>query len=179
MKILSVLCIIAMIGCAHGKDQKYDDLETVEYVDINRYMGTWYEITRKPQRFQEKCLAVRANYTLKDNGKVRVLNECERKDKKGIKQAKGLAKIVDENSNAKLKVSFDPFKLFYGPYWILELQEDYNWVLVGAPDRESLWVLSRTPVLPESDLKLALAKAVDLGFDLSDLIATPTWKISK
>jgi apolipoprotein D and lipocalin family protein len=146
-------------------------LETVSSVDLNRYIGKWYEIAAFPQSFEKNCTATTAEYSLLPGGKVRVLNSCRLKTLDGkLKVAKGWAKIADRETNAKLKVTF--FWPFFGDYWILDLGADYDYVMVGSPDRNYLWFLSRTPALPEETLAHLRAKAEDLGFDVSRLKPT-------
>jgi apolipoprotein D and lipocalin family protein len=137
-------------------------LATVESVDLARYMGDWYEIALLPNRFQSMCVAdTQASYRL-DGDVVRVRNRC-RNAGGAIEQADGIAKVVEGSRNAKLRVSF--FRPFYGDYWILALDPDYRWVLIGEPSRRYGWVLSRTPNLDDALLQIALDKAAALGFD--------------
>lgn len=154
--------------------------ETVDYVDVSKYMGRWYEIARYDNSFQKKCLSTRVLYTLQKNGKVHVLNECLNTKGK-IQNAKGLARVVDTETNSKLKVSFVPFfknfGLFGGDYWIIELGENYEYAVVGHPQKEFLWVLSRTPVLSEKvfeELKEKIERVH--GYDLDQLKVRQTWK---
>ena len=100
-------------------------LETVQKVDVKRYMGKWYEIASFPQRFQKGCSCTVAEYTLNENGTVKVDNSCTAYGKK--KQSIGKAKVVDKETNAKLKVSF--FRPFWGKYWIIDLADDYSYAV--------------------------------------------------
>ncbi len=156
------------------------DPRTVDYVDIERYMGKWYEIARFPQYFQRNCGASTAEYTLDHDGSVKVLNSCKRLDDPSeIKKAKARAFIVDEQTNSKLKVSFVPilrrWGLFAADYWILDLGADYEYALVGGPDRKSLWILSRTPTLSEIDYQHLIEVATEQGFDATKLVRSPIW----
>lgn len=171
-----VLISATIFACNHGvasesEMQKNIDLETVKFVDLNRYMGKWFEIASFPQRFQKGCTATTANYSLNEDGNVDVVNQCHLDSLNGnLKTAKGIAKIVDKSTNAKLKVSF--FWPFYGAYWIIELGENYEYAVVGHPSREYLWILSRTPQISSTlfeDLKNRIAQK---GFDLSRLQMT-------
>jgi apolipoprotein D and lipocalin family protein len=119
----------------------YNELEVEPHVELEKYLGKWYEIAHLPARFQEGCSETTAVYSLSRDGNVSVLNECRRKGK--IKQAKGKAKVVDKATGAKLKVIF--FWPFYGDYWIIKLGHNYEYAVVGTPDRRYLWILSRTP----------------------------------
>jgi apolipoprotein D and lipocalin family protein len=148
------------------------ELKTVEHVDVVRYMGTWFEIAKFPQRFEKGLVGVTANYTLLPNGKVRVLNRGYKEDFNGkLETAKGKAWVVDTATNAKLKVSF--FWPFAGNYWILELGKDYEYVVVGDESRKYLWILSRTPQMDEAVYNELLKRVQDKGFDISKLEKNP------
>ena len=139
--VLSV-CFYAEPARAFGKKQP--ELQTVPFVDVQRYMGVWYEIARIDQTFEKGCTGVTAEYALQDDGSVSVKNTCHQDRLEGpIKVANGNAKVVDTATNAKLKVTF--FWPFCGDYWIVELGENYDYAVVGSPDRDYLWILSRTP----------------------------------
>jgi len=140
------------------------ELKTVDYVDLERYQGKWYEITKIPNRFEKNLIYVTANYTLKENGKIKVLNDGYNTKKGKYEKAVGEAKV---NGPGKLGVSF--FKPFYGDYYIMELDEDYQWVLVGSPSRDYLWILARTPQISEELITELSKKAEDAGFDISRL----------
>ena len=121
-------------------------LQTVPHVDLTRYMGTWYDVASFPQRFQKGCTGTVATYTLRADGTVEVLNRCARNSLDGkVTVARGRARIVDRKSNARLKVTF--FWPFWGDYWIIDLGKDYEYAVVGHPNRNYLWVLSRTPTM--------------------------------
>ena len=148
------------------------ELKTVEHVDVARYMGTWFEIAKFPQRFERGLVGVTANYTLLPNGKVRVLNKGYKENFNGeLKTAEGKAWIVDKATNAKLKVSF--FWPFAGNYWILELGKDYEYVVVGDESRKYLWILSRTPQMDEAFYEGLVKRVQDKGFDTSKLEKNP------
>ena len=148
--------------------EKHDTLAAVPHIELKRYLGKWYEIAHLPARFQEGCTNTKATYTLNKNGSISVLNECRRNGK--LKQAKGKAKVVDKNSGAKLRVTF--FWPFYGDYWIINLGKDYDYAVVGTPNRKYLWILSRTPQMDEN-LFVQLIEFVRLkGFDVNKLIKT-------
>ncbi len=145
-------------------------LPTVETVNLDRYVGTWYEIARLPNGFQKKCVAdTRATYRQED-ARIAVLNEC-RTAADTFDQAKGIAHAVEGSRNAKLRVSF--FQPFYGDYWILALDPDYRWVLVGEPGRDYAWILARTPQLDAVTLEGLLTHAASLGFDRQAFQMTP------
>jgi apolipoprotein D and lipocalin family protein len=143
-------------------------LEVVPHVELEKYLGKWYEIAHLPAKFQEGCNETTATYTLLKNGSISVLNQCIKNGK--MKQAKGKAKVVDKNSSAKLKVTF--FWPFYGDYWIIKLGDDYDYAVVGTPNRKYLWVLNRTPQMDER-LYLQLIEYIrSKGFDVNKLIRT-------
>ena len=145
--ILLAASPVALLGM--GARESLPPLKVVPQVDLSRYMGTWYEIARFPHRFQEGCVATKATYALRDDGKVDVLNECRTESIDGpVRTAKGTAKVVDEKTNAKLKATF--FWPFYGHYWIIDLGENYDYAVVGHPGRNYLWILSRAPFMDEA-----------------------------
>lgn len=146
------------------------DPAVVEKVDLGRYMGTWHEIARFPNRFQRGCTCTTATYSLRTDGRVKVVNRCGT-TAGPAKQSEGWAKVVDPASNAKLKVTF--FWPFFGDYWILALDPDYRQVLVGTPDRRYLWILAREPRLEDAAYQALVARAAALGFDVARLEKTP------
>lgn len=150
-------------------ENKVDNLKVVDYVDIDRYLGTWYEIARYPNRFEKDCVGVTARYSLTKDGKIEVINSCFKKDFQGKKKSiKGKAWIVDKNTNAKLKVRF--FWPFAGDYWIIDLGKDYEYAVVGEPKRRYLWVLSREPYINEDVFNNILEKLKQQGYDINRLI---------
>lgn len=143
-------------------------LETVSKVELDRYLGKWYEIAHLPAGFQNGCNQTTATYSLRENGTIFVLNECTKNGK--YKKAEGTAKVADKQTGAKLKVTF--FWLFYGDYWIIKLGENYDYAVVGTPNRKYLWILSRIPKLDEK-LFLELKEfAKSKGFNVDNLILT-------
>ena len=146
-------------------------LPTVEHVDLSRYVGTWFEIAAFPKWFQRGCVATQATYTLRPDGDIDVVNAC-RKDRLDGKprEAKGKAWVVDRTSNAKLKVQF--FWPFKGDYWIVALDPQYRWAVVGNPDRDSCWILSRSRALDEATFTALVERLRELGFDPSRLQRT-------
>lgn len=153
-------------GNGHGMP-----LRTVDKVDVNRYMGLWYEIARNPNPFEGDCAGdSTAHYTLHGDGRVEVVNACRTSSGKR-KTVHGIAKIVDPVSKAKLKVQFQwPFA---GDYWILVLNSFYEYAVVGEPSRKYLWILSRTPKLDKGTYRGILHRIEELGYDTSRLIVTP------
>jgi len=143
-------------------------LEVVPHVELERYLGKWYEIAHLPARFQEGCSDTAATYTLSKDGSISVLNECVRNGK--VKKAKGRAKVVDKSSGAKLKVTF--FRPFYGDYWIIKLGNDYDYAVVGTPNLKYLWILSRTPRMDDNLLSQLIEFVKSKGFNVETLIRT-------
>lgn len=166
--VMSMITATLFAGIATA-DRK-GDLEVVSAVDLSRYAGRWYEIARLPNRFEKKCAdSVTATYTLRSDGKVDVVNRC-RKANGEFTTAKGKARIADKKTNAKLKVTF--FWPFYGDYWILDLGPDYQYAVVGSPDRDYLWILSRTPQFDEQLYQQLVEKMAARGFETEKMIRT-------
>ena len=138
-------------------------LTTVEHVDLDRYVGEWYEIARYPNRFEKDCASdVTAVYSPLKQGKIHVVNSC--KERTGaIKESNGYAKISDPRSNAKLKVTF--FRPFQGNYWIIDLDPDYRYAVVSEPKREYLWILSRTPRMDATLYDDLIHRVASNGYD--------------
>lgn len=147
-------------------------LNTVKYVDLNRYLGKWYEIASFYQRFQKDCVASTATYTQREDGDIDVLNECRIKTFDGkLKQARGKAWVEDKETNAKLKVSF--FWPIWGRYWIIDLGKNYEYAVVGHPSRDYLWILSRTSTMDDAVFSAILERLKEQHYDLSKLNKTP------
>jgi len=153
-------------------------LQTVPSVDVPRYMGTWHEIAKYPNWFQKKCASsTQATYSLLANGQVQVLNRCKT-DKGEWSEALGAARQIGGVNSPQLKVRFAPewlsfIPLVWGDYWIIDLDPDYQWVVVSEPQREYLWILSRTPQMPAATYQNLLSKLTKLGFDLQRLEPSP------
>lgn len=148
-------------------------LEVVSTLDIQRYAGTWYEIASYPQRFQRGCVATKARYEPVADDEVRVINECRDQTFDGeLRSIEGKAWIEDpDQTAAKLRVQF--FWPFSGAYWVIELDPEYRYAVVGHPSRDYLWILSREPKLAEATYQNLLAKIQAKGYDLSRLQRTP------
>jgi apolipoprotein D and lipocalin family protein len=163
--------LLLLLSCASQKKQAAAPLEAVPFVDLTRYIGQWYEISRYPHRFQEGCVGSRATYSMREDGKIAVLNECYEGSFSGkLRNAKGTAKVVDKQSNAKLTVSF--FWPFSGDYWIIDLGREYEYAVVGHPSRTYLWILSRTKKMDEKLYKEILERLQAKGYDTTKLIST-------
>jgi apolipoprotein D and lipocalin family protein len=146
-------------------------LETVPHVDLDRYLGTWYELASFPQSFQRGCTVTTATYVLRDDGQIDVVNRCRLGSPDGKeKVARGRARVVDRITNAKLEVSF--FRPFWGLYWIIDLAPDYSYAVVGHPGRDYLWILSRTPTMNEETYQRILARLRAQRYETSRLVRT-------
>ena len=160
----------AICGCAPS-GQGLPPLQTVARVDLQRYLGTWYEIASYPHRFQKGCVATRAVYKLRDDGQIAVRNECRQETLDGpLKSVQGRARVIDPASNARLEVTF--FWPFWGAYWIIDLDPDYRWAVVGHPSRNYLWVLSRTRTLDETLYQQIVVRLPAQGYDPARLSRT-------
>jgi lipocalin len=143
--------------------------EVVDSVNLAEYAGKWYEIARLPNRFERKLKCITATYTLRRDGKITVLNEGHYiTDPSRKNSARGMAWIPDQSETAKLKVQF--FWPFAGDYWIMDLDKDYRYVLVGEPSFKYLWILAREKTMNESVFRRLLQKAVDNGYDVGSII---------
>lgn len=167
-RMLFVVGLSSLAGCSTVSVQPA--LPTVASVDLNRYLGTWYEIALLPNRFEIHCTSdTQANYSMDERG-IRIVNRCRMADGR-VDSAEGRANIVAASGNAKLRVTF--FWPFYGDYWILALDDDYSEVLVGTPDRRYGWILARRPDLPEARVQALLERARVLGFDAAAFRRVP------
>lgn len=172
-----LLLMLFLVSCGALQASNNAPLPTVAKVDLNKYLGKWYEIARFDQTFQKGCTATEANYSLRKDGTITVINKCNLNSPEGeLKVAKGRAWVKNKETNAQLKVQFFlPFiriGLFAGNYYILDLDKDYSRVLVGDPSRKYLWILSRAKKLEERTYLELVQKAEKLGFDTSKLLFT-------
>ena len=151
------------------KKDNSSPLQVVPFVDLKRYSGQWYEIARLPNTFQKDCVGSKATYTLRHDGKIAVLNQCHDRSWSGrLREAEGKAWVVDTKTNAKLKVSF--FWPFSGDYWIIELGKDYEYAVIGHPDRKYLWILSRAKTMGETLYQEILNRLMAQGYDTTKLL---------
>ena len=166
-----VLLPLLLAGCMTMNGKGMKPLETVTSVELDRYVGQWYEIASYTHRFQEGCVGSRATYTLRDDGKITVVNECYDKSFSGkLRSVKGKAWVVDRETNARLKVSF--FWPFAGDYWIIDLGRNYEYAVVGHPNRKYLWILSRTPEMDEEVYQEILSRLQEQEYDIAKLVRT-------
>ncbi len=169
---------LAVLMAATAPRQAPEEVRSVDAVNLDRYVGDWYEIARYPNRFQQRCAGdVRASYATRPDGRLDVVNRCRTADG-GVIEAQGVARVVDPRTSARLKVRFAPrilsfLPFVWGDYWILGLADDYSWAVVGSPDRRYLWVLARTPDPGPEVWARAEAVARRNGFDVARLARTP------
>jgi apolipoprotein D and lipocalin family protein len=161
--ILGVASIAALALYAKPKP-----LATVQYVELDKYLGKWYEIAAFPQSFERGCSHTTANYGLNTDGSINVVNTCIKDGK--IKIAEGKATVTDTKTNAKLSVQF--FWPFKGKYWIIGLAHDYSYAVVGHPNRKYLWILGRKPIMDAQTYNHLVTLAADKGFDVRNLVKT-------
>lgn len=161
---------LTLSACASGPVGNPNPPQPAKAVELERYLGKWYEVARYDMRFEKGCEGVTAEYSKRPDGLIRVLNTCHQGAVDGpVKTSEGKAKIVDAATNAKLKVSF--FGPFFGDYWVLDHADDYSWSIVGEGSGRYLWLLSRK--LPtEADRAALTARAKALGYDAGMLRPT-------
>ena len=164
-KLVSLLCALFVSGCASIPE----GVEAVGGFDLGRYLGVWHEIARLDHSFERGLVNVTAEYSMRPDGGVRVLNKGYDPVKKKWKTAEGKAYFTGDPAVGRLKVSF--FGPFYGGYNIVELDKaGYSYSLVAGPNRSYLWILARSPEPPAADLERLKARAAALGFDTGKLV---------
>lgn len=175
--ILVLAFMISLAGCMD--DKQYPPLSKVSRVDINRYLGLWYEVARIDHSFQKGCVASTARYSLRPDGYIKVVNQCRKNSLDGeITTVEGKAWIIDKNTNAWLKVQF--FWPFRGDYVIIDLDERaYQYAVVGHPSREYLWVLSRDPHMDDGAYRDIMIKVSKQGYDITRIKKYPQVTLSK
>jgi len=173
----AVIITAVCTGCSAGAQspRAADVPRIVPAVDISRYTGVWYEIAKIPNRFQRKCACnTTATYSLLGNGRINVVNRCVTASGDTI-VARGMAKIADTGSNAKLKVSFVRLfgiSLFWADYWIIDLADDYSYAVVGTPSRKYGWILCREPHMADSTYRTVSNRLHARGYDPADFERT-------
>ena len=177
--VLPTLLLLTTVSFAQqNQAAAITEVKAVSQVDLKRYSGKWFEIARYPNKFQKKCVGnTTATYTIKEDDKIEVLNQCVEKNGT-TDEAKGKARIVDSATNAKLEVRFAPAFLSFlpsvwGDYWIIDLDDDYQYAAVGDPKREYFWILSRTPEISDAVYQNILRRAEKMGFKPGQVVKTP------
>lgn len=166
------LIILMASSCSSVPRKSTPQLQVVSYVDLDRYLGKWYEIARYPHSFEEGCFGATAFYEKIEGGGIKVINQCRKGSLEGeLDEAIGQATVVDNKTNAKLLVQF--FWPFKGNYWIIDLDKDYQYAIVSEPNRQYLWILSRSPQMEPQTVGMLKEKIREKGFDLAYLEMTP------
>lgn len=169
MKVWPILSGIAvaftLVACQSPRPP--EGVEPINGFDVTRYLGKWYEVARLDNRFERGLEQVTATYTARDDGGIRVINRGYRPEQQQWRQSEGKAYFTGASTTGALKVSF--FGPFYGGYNIIALDEQYQYALVSGPNRDYLWILSRTPEIPEKVRQQYLALAQRLGFATDEL----------
>ena len=164
--ILPALACFFLFACSTTtKRLDLSPLQTVNTLEVDRYLGTWYEIASFPQSFQKGCSNTTATYNLREDGLIEVVNRCTRKGKET--EARGRARVVDTADPTKLQVSF--FGPFWGDYWVIDLGSAYEYAVVGHPGRDYLWILSRTPTMAPEIYEGILARLEAKQYELDRL----------
>lgn len=176
--LVATAALVALAVAAPLRAQHAPRVEPVDDVDLERYAGRWYEIARYPNRFQKRCTGnVAVYYATRPDGRIDVRNTCD--TAKGPIEAQGIARRATENGPASvLKVRFAPAFLSFlpqvwGDYWVLDLSADYTTAVVGTPDHEYLWLLSRTPDVDQPTYARMVQAARSQGFNEGRLVRTP------
>jgi len=180
MRYIAAFSISLLLGTIGAKASAAVDqpLTTIASLDVNRYLGTWYEIAKFPNRFQKQCVSnTTATYGLREDGRIRVVNRCRKSDG-GEDVIEGVARQVGGPTSPKLEVRFAPaflsfLDLVWGDYWIIDLDEYYMLSAVSEPGRKYLWILSRTRQVDPLAYQALLARLAAKGLDTSKLVPTP------
>jgi apolipoprotein D and lipocalin family protein len=178
--LLASLVLLGMKAWAAGSAAAAarSDLATIPALDLPRYLGTWYEIAKFPNRFQRKCTGfTKATYTAMPDGRVRVENRCRLADG-STDVATGVARQLGGPDSPKLKVRFAPavlsfIPMVWGDYWVIDLDRDYGLAAVSEPGREYLWILARTPTVDKAAYDALVARLAGQGLDVRKLERTP------
>lgn len=169
---LMLASAVGLPGLASAGDMA--PLPTASKVEFQRYSGRWYEISRLPMWFERKCIGdVTATYTPRPDERLEVINRCRTED--GFISARGIAEASDPTRPGQLRVRFAPdwlawLPVVWGDYWILDIDSDYQWVLIGAPSRNYLWILARTPSLNPFTVAALKQYAAEQGFDIAQMV---------
>jgi len=176
-KSLSALLLCGLYAGSVLAAEAVKPLQPIASLAVPRYMGTWYEIAKFPNKFQKKCVGdTTASYAIQDDGRVQVINRCRTAD--GNDAVEGVARQIGEASSPKLKVRFAPailsfIPMVWGDYWVIDLDGQYQLSAVSEPKREYLWILSRTPQVDPAAYDALLKRLSSQGLDVSKLVPTP------
>ncbi len=167
-----LLITILLTGCKTQNNSAMIDKTTVSTLELGQYLGKWYEIARFQHSFEKDLVGVTATYSLREDGKISVLNQGYYRSLDGkLKTAEGKAKRSNPNEPGKFKVAF--FLFFYADYNVLELDEKYQWALIGSSTPNYLWILSRTPHISEELYNELVGRAQKRGYDIDKLYRVP------
>jgi len=173
-KILpSLLLLGSGLACTGGPSENptLSPVTAVPEIDLTQYVGTWYEIASRANRFQANCTGTTATYTLRSDGEITVQNKCFEGGLDGpVKGAEGRARVVDPSAPSQLEVTF--FWPFWGDYWVIDLDPEYRFAVIGQPSREYLWILSRTPHMDEATYQGILSRLEQSQYPLDGLNKT-------
>lgn len=168
MPVLAMLCAGLVLSAHVIMAATASMPQTVPQVDLGRYVGVWYEIARMPNRFQKQCACnTTAEYAPRSDGRISVVNRCMKQSGE-MDQADGVARVLEGSGNARLQVSFVSLfgiRLFWGDYWIIGLDPEYRWAIVGHPARKYGWILARTPDMSAEDKANIFALLKEQGYD--------------
>lgn len=164
MTVVLLLLMMLLAACVYNAGRDSIDRSTVANFNLNNFMGRWYEIARFDHRFERGMTDVTADYTLQKDGMVEVVNEGMR----GGKLHRSVGRAKTTSHSGQLKVSF--FWIFYSDYNILEMGEHGEWALIGGRSPQYLWILSRTPTLPDSTVDYIVSQAAKRGYNVNELI---------
>ncbi len=166
---LNFICLFSLLGFLGCSSDNDIDVPTVKTLDLQKYVGHWYEIARFDHSFERDLVGCTADYSIKDDGTIKVINSGYKKTLDGdFKQSEGKARRLDASKPGMLEVSF--FLNFYSQYNVLELADDYRYALVGSKSDKYLWILSRTPKMEQADIDFLLQSAKKRGYNTDNLI---------
>jgi len=178
MRWLLVASSVVILFLFRANAKQVSQLETVPKVDLSRYLGKWYEIARLDHSFERGLNQVTAEYSMREDGGIKVVNRGYKAEKSEWKQSEGKAYFVEKPDQGYLKVSF--FGPFYGSYIVFDLDQDnYSYSMISGPNKSYLWLLSRTPTMDEATKQRLVGKAQALGFDTSKLIYVDQQAVSR
>jgi apolipoprotein D and lipocalin family protein len=173
-----MLRALALITCISNLFVMAQEPRPIADLDLQRYAGTWYEVARLPNRFQDRCTGnVTATYELRDDGAVTVINRCMKANGMMTEVVGRARKAERDGPASKLEVRFAPSWLGWLPfvwadYWVLHVSQNYDLAIVGGPSRKYLWILCRTPTVDEATLQELVRKAAEQGFSVDGLMRT-------
>ena len=178
MRVTACACAVILASAfLIAQEKPMASLAVVPSLDLQKYAGTWFEIARIPNSFQKQCVGdVTATYTI-DGDELIVVNRCRKEDGEMAEATGRARRASDDEPNSKLKVRFAPAFLAFlpfvwGDYWVIDLSPEYTYAVVGEPNRNYLWILSRTPTLPDSTIQGILSRMRSQGYDVSGLVFT-------